>query len=196
MAWTAIVTCYVALLRAVNVGGAGRLPMSDLERLCKRAGFRQVRTCGASGNALFDSDTGPQSVRRALQPLLQRYFGHPVGVVVRTAAELAAVLKNNPFPDCAPQRTMAIFLNQASPPDTLRHIRGQTVERISVGKREIYVHYGAGLGVSRLKIAAAASGTARNLNTVARLVAMACPESGGSGRAPPRPRGARRRISD
>ena len=66
-----------------------------------------------------------------------------------------------------------IFLDEAPPKDTLAHVRGQKDEKIKLGKREIYVHYGEGMGKSKLVIPAAKSGTARNMNTVAVLAKMA-----------------------
>ena len=53
------------------------------------------------------------------------------------------------------------------------HARNLTNERIEVGKREIYVHYPDGQGPSKLVIPAAAKGTARNMNTVAKLAELA-----------------------
>src|SRR5262249_9079986 len=46
---------FIALLRAVNVGGTGKLPMTDLTRLCSKAGLANVQTYIASGNVVFDS---------------------------------------------------------------------------------------------------------------------------------------------
>jgi uncharacterized protein (DUF1697 family) len=48
-------TVFVALLRAVNVGGTGKLPMADLKQMCERAGFKAVRTYIASGNVVHKS---------------------------------------------------------------------------------------------------------------------------------------------
>ena len=93
--------------------------------------------------------------------------------MVRSAAEMAQVAADNPFPKLAPNRTMAIFLDEAPPKDTLAAVRGQKDEKIKLGKREIYVHYGEGMGKSKLVIPAAKSGTARNMNTVAVLAKMA-----------------------
>ena len=45
---------FIALLRAINVGGTGKLPMSDLKRLCEKVGFRNVRTYIASGNVVAE----------------------------------------------------------------------------------------------------------------------------------------------
>ena len=93
--------------------------------------------------------------------------------MVRTAAEMAAVLDENPFQDAAPDRTVAIFLPHAPPTDALGQASGLRGERMALGRREIYVHYGEGMADSRLKLPAAKVGAARNLNTVARLAAMA-----------------------
>jgi len=49
------VTTYVALLRAVNVGGTGKLPMAALKAMCETIGCTNVRTYIASGNVVFDS---------------------------------------------------------------------------------------------------------------------------------------------
>lgn len=166
-------TIHFALLRAVNVGGTGKLPMSDLKAMCEDLGFGSVRTHIASGNVVFESDLSEADIKAALEARLESYASKPVGVLVRNAGEIAAVLAGNPFSDKAPKYTVAIFLDAPLPTDTLEGISGQKDEEIRLGRREIYVHYPSGQGKSKLKIRAAASGTARNMNTVARLVDMA-----------------------
>ncbi len=96
----------------------------------------------------------------------------PIGVLIRSAAEMADVLASNPFPNALPNRTVAIFLHEAPLSNALERITGKQDEEIRLGKREIYVHYGDGMASSRLNIPAAKSGTARNINTVAKLAAM------------------------
>jgi uncharacterized protein (DUF1697 family) len=86
---------------------------------------------------------------------------------------MLAVLKANPFPDAEPKHTYAIFLDERPPRDALDHAVGQTVEKMALGHREIFVHYGNGMGRSKLRIPAARLGTARNMNTVAKLAEMA-----------------------
>ncbi|MCI4566644.1 DUF1697 domain-containing protein [Lysobacter sp. CFH 32150] len=164
---------YIALLRAVNVGGTGKLPMAELRTMCEAAGFQRVRTYIASGNVLLDSAASEKQVKAALETQLERYAGKPVGVLVRTGDELAAVLAANPFPQAAPNRTVAIFLDKAPPGDALETVSGRKNEEIALGKREIYVHYGDGMADSKLKIVAAKTGTARNINTIAKLVELA-----------------------
>ena len=164
---------YIALLRAVNVGGTGKLPMSELKSMCESAGFDSVRTYIASGNVVFASSMSATKVKSTLEKLLAEYAGKPVGVLVRTADEMTEVLANNPFPKEAPNRTVAIFLDKRPPADTAAKASGQKAEKIVLGAREIYVFYGEGIGDSKLKLAAAQEGTARNMNTVAKLVAMA-----------------------
>jgi uncharacterized protein (DUF1697 family) len=165
-------TGFIALLRAVNVGGTGKLPMSDLKAMCEGAGFQGVRTYIASGNVVFTSQKSEAEVNAAIEAALSIYAGKPVGVLVRTAAELADVLANNPFPDKAPNRTVAIFLDAPPPTDALTHVTGRKDEQLGLGTREIYVHYGDGMAGTKLKIPAAKNGTARNMNTVAKLAAM------------------------
>jgi uncharacterized protein (DUF1697 family) len=166
-------TAFVALLRAVNVGGTGKLPMKELVAMCETAGFRSVRTYIASGNAVFTSDKSEARVKAALEGSLLAYAGKPVGVLVRTAAEIAGVLANNPFPKAPSKWTVAIFLDEAPPPDALKSLSGQRDEEVRLGTREIYVRYGSGMGTSKLKIPAARAGTARNMNTIAKLASMA-----------------------
>jgi uncharacterized protein (DUF1697 family) len=164
---------FIALLRAVNVGGTGKLPMSELKAMCEELGFSAVRTYIASGNVVFTTRKSEAAIKAALERRLEAYAGKPVGVVVRPAQEMAEVAANNPFPKMAPNRTMALFLDHAPPADTLSTVRGQKDEEIALGRREIYIHYGDGMAKSKLVIPAAKSGTARNMNTVAVLAKMA-----------------------
>ena len=166
-------TAFIALLRAVNVGGTGKLPMTELAAMCEAAGHQGVKTYIASGNVVFASGKSESAVKADLEARLADYAGKPVGVMVRTAAEMAAVRDANPFPDAPGNRTVAIFLDEAPPADALAHATGRNGEEMRVGKREVYVLYGDGMGDSKLKIPAAKAGTARNLNTVAKLAAMA-----------------------
>lgn len=157
----------------MNVGGTGKLPMSDLKALCEKAGLADIRTYIASGNVVCRSDTPAAKVKAAVEAALAAYAGKPVGVLVRSAAEMAQVLAANPFPDAAPNRTVAIFLDAPPPADALDKATGVQGEEMRLGKREIYVHYGDGMARSKLAIPAAKAGTARNMNTVAKLAEMA-----------------------
>lgn len=166
-------TKFVALLRAVNVGGTGKLPMAELRAMARRAGFANVCTYIASGNLVFESGAKEADVAAAPVGQLNAYAEKPVDVLIRTAAEMADVLASNPFPGAPPNRTVAIFLPSRPEPDALKDVRHQTTEEIGLGVREIYVAYGDTMGRSRLVIPAAVAGTARNLNTVAALGRMA-----------------------
>ncbi len=164
---------FIALLRAVNVGGTGKLPMADFKAMCEHAGCKKVRTYIASGNAVFESKRSEAGVKAALEARLEEYAGKPVRVLVRTHAEMAAVLKANPFPKAAANRTVAIFLDEPPPVDAIENVAGRSTEEIELGVREIYVHYGDRMAGSKLKIPAAKNGTARNMNTVAKLIELA-----------------------
>ncbi len=164
---------HLALLRAVNVGGTGKLPMAELRELTEALGFANVRTYIASGNLLLDSRLSAARVREQLEAALAARLGKPVGVVMRSPAELAALLAANPFPEAAGNRVLVSLLNEALPADAAAGVRHQVGEQIVFAAREVYVHYGEGMGQSKLRIPAAEAGTARNLNSLQALLAMA-----------------------
>jgi uncharacterized protein (DUF1697 family) len=166
-------TRYVALLRAVNVGGSGALPMAKLQAMCVDAGFTRIETYIASGNVIFDSKATATRVKAELESRLLAHAKKPVGVVVRTAAEMASVLEAHPFAKMEAKYTHVVFLDARPPRDALDHAVGVDGERMALGKREIFIHYPNGAGRSRLRIPAAKTGTARNLNTVAKLAELA-----------------------
>jgi uncharacterized protein (DUF1697 family) len=166
-------TSYLALLRAVNLGPNNKLPMTELKRLCQACGFEAVQTYIASGNVVFHSRQNEARVKTLLETALAAYAGKPVGVLVRTSAEMAAVQAQNPFPAMPANRTVAIFLDASPPADALERVSGRRGEEFQLGKREIYVYYPDGMGESKLKIPAAKAGTARNMNTIAKLAELA-----------------------
>ncbi len=166
-------TAFVALLRAVNVGGTGKLSMAALRSLCEDAGFANVRTYIASGNVVFDSGLAAAKIKGSLEERLRDHAGKPVGVLIRDASEMAAIVAANPFADRPGNRVLAIFLDDAPPPDALEAARHRDDEQFALGPREIYVFYPGGMGASKLRIPAAAAGTARNMNTIATLARMA-----------------------
>lgn len=71
---------FIALLRAVNVGGTGKLPMSELKAMCEELGYAAVRTYIASGNVVFTSRKSQSAIKTALEKRLHAYAGAPVGV--------------------------------------------------------------------------------------------------------------------
>ena len=165
-------TSYVALLRAVNVGG--RAPkMDDLKRIAADIGLESPRTFIASGNLLFASDKSEAAVKRELEAALADHMGKPVEAMVRTAREIAHAVEANPFAREADNRVAAIFFDEAPAEAAIAGARNVVNERLALGRREIYVHYPDGQGRSKLKLGAKALGTARNMNTVAKLAELA-----------------------
>jgi uncharacterized protein (DUF1697 family) len=164
----------IALLRAVNVGGTGKLPMAELKAMAEELGFANARTYIASGNLLFDAaGLSEAGVKARLEKRLAQFAGKAVGVLVRSAAEIARVVADNPFASEPGNRVVAIFLDGAPSKSALTDHKGLADERIALGRREIYVHYPRGQGTSRLIIPAAKAGTARNMNTVMKLAELA-----------------------
>jgi uncharacterized protein (DUF1697 family) len=173
------VTTYVALLRAINVGGTGRLAMTDLRLLCAGCGFRNVVTYIQSGNVVFQSRLSEGRVKAVVEQALARKMGKPFSALLRTAAELSRVLDANPFPRAAPNRVLILFLDEAPPLDGLKAVVAPGREELALRGREIFVHFPDGQGHSKLKVPFQKVGTGRNLNTVGKLAAMAREISGG-----------------
>ena len=72
-----------------------------------------------------------------LETRLRDYCGKPIGIVVRTASEMQAILRANPFPKAAPNHTYAISLDEPPPPDALEHATGAKDEEMRIGVREM-----------------------------------------------------------
>ena len=166
-------TVFVALLRAVNVGGR-KLLMSDLQGIAAELGFERARTYIASGNLLLATDLGERRIKAMLEARLEEHMRATVSVIVRTGPELEGVVAGNPFIGDPANRVVAIFLDAAPPTDAVENARNIADERIALGNREVYVAYSQnGMAGSRLRIPGAEAGTARNMNTVARLAGLA-----------------------
>ena len=163
---------YVALLRAVNVGGTGKLPMTVLAKMCAASGFNNARTYIASGNVVFQSSQTEDQVRLALAEQLRAYAGKDVGVIVRTASEISGVVARNPFSGAPGNRVVALFIDGQIPSDPLDGVTGLKNEQVTLGQRELFVFYPDGMGNSRLRIPNEKHGTVRNMNTVTKLAEM------------------------
>ena len=160
------------MLRAVNVAGTGKLPMAELIAIGEACGFSNVRTFIASGNLLFDSDLDETEVAKRIDEKVEAYFSKPVPLFVRSASEMAEVAAGNPFTDDKPSRVMAHFIAKAPTASMLAGARDVVGERMALGPRMIYVSYGEGIGKTRLKLPAVRHGTARNMNSVARMAGL------------------------
>ena len=146
--------------------------MAELKAIGEACGFANVRTFIASGNLLFDSDLAEAEAQARIEAKLEAYFGKPVAVFVRTAAELAATAAANPFDDDKPSRVMAHFIADEPVAAMLAEARDVAGERMALGPRSIIVSYGDGIGKTKLKLPAVKRGTARNMNSVAKMAAM------------------------
>ena len=90
---------FVALLRAVNVGGT-KLPMADLRALLEGLGLTNVRSYLQSGNAVFDGadpSEPPQALATAIEVRIQRDVGPRVGVLVLPGEAMDDVVAASPF---------------------------------------------------------------------------------------------------
>lgn len=172
---------HIALLRAVNVAGAGRLPMAELRALATVLGFGDPQTLLASGNLVFDAPDHPEPGPR-LQAELEAQLGLKTLVITRSPQAWAAMIAANPFPDMARERPNALLaMSLAAAPalgamDALRAaIPGP--EAVELVGCDLFVAYRDGMGASKLDSAVierklGVRGTGRNWNTVLKLAAM------------------------
>ncbi|MDE2384981.1 MAG: DUF1697 domain-containing protein [Alphaproteobacteria bacterium] len=161
-----------AFLRAVNVGGTGKLPMSELRAICEGLGFTAVQTYIASGNVVFETKLAAPAAKEKLSLALDKHMGKPVGVFLRDAAGLRTLLDENPFPQADGARHMIILLDETPNAEMIANARFITDEDIRPGTAALHVHYPTGQGASKLKIPGAQQGTARNRNTIIKMLAL------------------------
>jgi uncharacterized protein (DUF1697 family) len=173
---------YVALLRAVNVGGHNRVAMNSLRELLTGLGYEGVRTHLQSGNAVFAAaGTPPERIAQEIESALATELGLAARVLVRTQDELARVVAENPLLDIAgdPARLLVAFLAQAPDRDAVHELAAAEFEPdvFAVGEREIYVWYSEGVHATKLSNAfwekrLGVVATGRNWNTVTRLLEL------------------------
>jgi uncharacterized protein (DUF1697 family) len=175
------VPVYVALLRAVNVGGTGKLAMADLKAVCDELGFAGAKTFIQSGNVVFRSDLPEPAVQAKLEQALAAKMGKAPGVLLRSRRQLDDIAaRAERFLDAKPNLLLITFLPEPPPADALDKLVAPDGEEVRIDGREIYVHYPNGSGRSKLKLPALRPGTARNLNTIRKLAEMAAAMEDGS----------------
>jgi uncharacterized protein (DUF1697 family) len=174
---------FIALLRAVNVGGAGKLPMQDLKAACDEAGLRQVSTFIASGNVVFAADQSAVAVKALITELLRARFALTRNhTFIRTPRKLAKVIAGNPFAAAAAKRSnllMVNFLDGLPPPGAAAALAAYDgPERVQLDGDHLYIDYAEGVGRSKLTPAfldkaLQVPATGRNWNTTNKLLQMA-----------------------
>ncbi len=163
---------FVALLRAVNVGGHNRLPMADLRAALDAVGATRVQTYLQSGNAVFASLQDPAVLEAALAEAIAARCGFRPVLQIWPGPELATALAQNPF---GASDVHGVALERAADPASLAAVAAPA-ERFALRGRMLWLHLPDGVGRSRLAQKAAAltpGATARNLRTLTALAGRA-----------------------
>jgi uncharacterized protein (DUF1697 family) len=168
---------WVALLRGINVGRNKRLAMSDLRALLEALGYGDVRTHLQSGNAIFTTDRGAASkLEQQISARISSDLGLEVSVLVRTSAELAAVVVGNPFvaQGVPASQLHAVFLSGVPSSAKVASVDHNAVapDQFAFGERVVYARLPEGVMASRLpdwERMLGVRATQRNWNTVTRL---------------------------
>ncbi len=171
----------IILLRAVNVGGA-QLPMAELRSIAGELGATEVSTYIASGNLLADVPGDPGAFDRALEQAVEERFGFFREAISRTPEQVRAALDVHPFEVVEPKYSYITFLAGEPSRDALEKARTYETfdDRWEVIGTEMHVRYAHGAGRPEMKSAQIGKalgvpGTARNLNTVTKLLELASP---------------------
>jgi uncharacterized protein (DUF1697 family) len=173
-------TRYVALLRGINLGKARQIGMPRLTEILTQRGYADVRTHLRSGNVVLESPLGEAELAADVRRAIEEEFGFDVPVVVRTGAELAAIVQGDPFATEAtdPARYLVTFMAEPPPPDKVDALPPADVGGYLVRGRELYLWLPDGIANTPLaswnwdKLLGVA-GTARNWNTVTKLAELA-----------------------
>jgi uncharacterized protein (DUF1697 family) len=177
---------YIVLLRAVNVGGTGKLPMADFRKLLADLGYRNIETYIQSGNAVFDAPGSAPRVAKAIAAALEKRMGAPAGVLLRSHDDLTRMIAANPFAAEAlldGARVHAVFLSAAPATGAAAGLERivtqypQRRDRYHVAGDTLYLHLPDGAADTKFTARSVdrilgATGTARNWNTVLKLHAM------------------------
>lgn len=169
----------VALLRGINVGTGRKLLMADVRAQCEAAGATDVVTYIQSGNIVL-THRAPAKLATELEKRFTKVAGFAVPVVMRTAAEWAAVIRDNPFAGEDPDHLHVLYVPEKPPADALVKIdlAKFAPERCEIVGREVYLCLPNGLGNSKLvgsllRLSPLAAATARNWRTVMKLHELA-----------------------
>jgi uncharacterized protein (DUF1697 family) len=172
----------IVLLRGINLGARNRVSMPELRDVLEGAGFDDVRTYLQSGNVILSSGLSADRLARSVKGHIADEFGLEIEVVVRTRAQVAAVVRRNPLGDVAadPKRYQVSFLAAKPAAAVVRRLEAALVEpeAIAVIGREIFAWHPKGVARSKLWSLLAGRGlgvtaTARNWTTVTKLLALA-----------------------
>lgn len=171
---------WAALLKGVNVGGNRKLPMADLRAFLTGLGFTDVKTLLASGNAVFDADEKDATkLEMHLEQQARAKLGLDTAWLLRSNADLAAVVKANPFPEAAREHPshLLVHFHRDPFPINLLPLAHDGPERLAAHGRELFVDYPDDVGHSKLPLSMSKAkfprlATARNWNTLLKLVEL------------------------
>ena len=173
---------HVVLLRGVNLGPRNRVAMTTLREALEKDGFTDVATYLQSGNVVVTSEAAPETVARRVRALIKERFALDIAILVRSRAELEAVVRRNPLARDAsdPKRYLVTFLTAELPGAFVERLGAAAGpgERFAVVGSEVYSWHPSGVGRSPLweRLAGklpGVSATTRNWATVTTLLAMA-----------------------
>ena len=171
-------TAYAAFLRGINLGPTNKIAMSRLKELTEGLGYGDVTTYINSGNLVFTSGKRQGTLAREISAALATVLPKPVDVAVRSRAELERIVSGNPYPDADPSKVTVSFLMTAPDAGAEQRVAAMAAddEPFTFAGTEVWVHYGRGLGPSKLAEQFAkvvgVSATTRTIRTVEKVLGL------------------------
>ncbi|PKD17205.1 hypothetical protein APR41_07175 [Salegentibacter salinarum] len=102
---------YIAFLRGINVGGHKKVPMADLKKMMTSFGLENVKTLLNSGNVVFSAPaTTEKKLEEKMSVALEKTFGFPVPVLIRTSTDFQELLKSNPFKKIEVHKDLRLYI--------------------------------------------------------------------------------------
>ena len=174
----------VAMLRGVNLGAHNRIKMDALRDLCGSLDLLDVQTYVQSGNIVFRTkERNLSALAKKIRSGIEKKFGFNPEIILRSTSDLRNVIAKNPFAemkDIEPGKLLVDFLSSEPSTDACKSVRAIKTdpETLHIDGREMYIYFPNGAGRSKLSWPALEKilktpGTARNWNSVTKLLAMA-----------------------
>ena len=170
----------IVFLRAINVGGSGKVPMAELREIAAHLGATDISTYIASGNLVADVPGKGADFDRALERAIEKRYGFFRDVISRTPTQVRAAVDSHPFTVVEPKYSYVTFLTDKPTAEAITKAEAYPTgeDEWRVIRSELHIRYAHGAGRPQMKTDSVARalkvrGTARNLNTVNKLIELA-----------------------
>lgn len=174
----------ISMLRGVNLGPHNRIKMDALRSVYQSLKLEEPRTYVQSGNVIFRTkEKNLAKLAVKIQDAIEKKFKCRPDVILRTTDEVKKAIAATPFadrPHLEPGKILVTFLAAEPPREAEANLAKfkDYPEELHLRGREMYIYFPNGAGRSKLPWSSVekllkVTGTARNWNSVTKMLAMA-----------------------